>query len=133
MSNQLNDQDILGLFTQVYKAIEESSPRLEFVGDYCLQKPELEKLADMLGLDHEKTGTSEVTKEDIEKVKNKRPRTKKVYQYDLVGNLVDTYESLKQASTNTHYNYGCIMSVCGGRSKTYKGFIWSYSKDPLYS
>lgn len=75
----------------------------------------------------------ELTVDDLEKVKNKRPRTKKVYQYDLDGNLLGTYESLKQSATNTQYNYGCIMSVCGGRSKTYKGFIWSYSKDPLYS
>lgn len=63
---------------------------------------------------------------DIEKVKNKRPKTKKVYQYDLKGELINTYKSVKEASEINDYHYGSITSVCCGLLETYRDYFWSY-------
>ena len=67
-----------------------------------------------------------LTKDDLDKIKNKRPKTKKVYQYDLKGNLVEVHESLMQSSEKSGYDYGCIMSVCSGGLETYRDYFWSY-------
>jgi predicted GIY-YIG superfamily endonuclease len=64
---------------------------------------------------------------DLNKVKNKRPKTKKVYQYDLKGNLVGEYMSVKEASETSGYDYACITSVCSGRLETYRDHFWSYA------
>jgi len=68
----------------------------------------------------------DLTQEDVDKVKNKRPRTKEVYQYDLKGNLIKKYESLTKASKESGYDYGCIMSACSGRFELYRDYFWSY-------
>lgn len=50
---------------------------------------------------------------------------KKVYQYDLKGNLVRVWKSGMEAERNgfSHVN---ISAVARGISKTHKGFIWSH-------
>lgn len=68
-----------------------------------------------------------ITKDDLDKVKNKRPRTKKVYQYDLKGNLVGEYESAKEASEKTGYIYNLITDCCRGRHELSHNFFWSYT------
>lgn len=69
-----------------------------------------------------------LTKEHVDKVKNKRPKERKVYQYSLNGDLINKFTSLKEASKNTGFNYGCIMSVCSNRLETYMDYIWSYNQ-----
>ena len=71
-----------------------------------------------------------LTKEHVDKVKNKRPKEKKVYQYSLNGDLINKFTSLKEASKNTGFNYGCISHTCRGGWSTYKGFRWSYELLP---
>ena len=59
--------------------------------------------------------------------KNKNgKRSKKVYQYDLSGNLVKEWPSTMEVGRNG-FNQAHIWSCCHLKSKTHKGFIWSYS------
>jgi group I intron endonuclease len=67
-----------------------------------------------------------LTEEYLNKVKNKRPREKQVYQYSLAGKLVESYNSVKEASKKTGFDYGCITHTCRGGWATYRGFMWSY-------
>ena len=47
-----------------------------------------------------------------------------VYQYDLNGNLINTYEGMHNAAKAVNTDYGSISRACRGRAKTCKGFIW---------
>lgn len=50
-----------------------------------------------------------------------------VTQYDLKGNMIETYESLKQAKEKTNIDDGGICKVCKGKRKTAGGFIWKFT------
>lgn len=49
-----------------------------------------------------------------------------VNQYDLLGHLVHTYDSVKAAATAMNTTTGVISNAANGRNKTYKGYIWKY-------
>lgn len=51
--------------------------------------------------------------------------SKKVYQYDLNMNLINIWNSTREADRNG-FNHGNVASCCRGEIKYYKGFIWSY-------
>lgn len=57
-------------------------------------------------------------------------KVKEVFQYDLNGRFINSYESAGAAarslgvSSNSH-----IGECCRGKIKTYKGFIWRFSED----
>lgn len=51
---------------------------------------------------------------------------KKVCQFDLEGNLINTYDNILEASKNLGHYPGLIRSCCKGlRDKAY-GFVWKY-------
>ena len=54
------------------------------------------------------------------------PNIRKVSKYDLNGNYIQTYNSIKDAKEN---NYKCsnIIAVCRGYRKQSGGFIWKYA------
>jgi len=54
---------------------------------------------------------------------------RKVSQYDLVGNLIRSFDSIKEAAS-FGFNEGNIQDCCVGRLKSSKGFIWRYFEDP---
>ena len=56
-----------------------------------------------------------------EKAANSKCKT--VYQYDLEGNLVKKWNSLKEIP----YNKGNISMCCNGKLKTAYGYKWSYA------
>ena len=60
-------------------------------------------------------------------IKRARFKRKKVYQYDLNGNLIKEWISVNDAGRNG-YNQGHVAACCRGERKTHKGFIWSYEK-----
>jgi len=69
-----------------------------------------------------------LTDDYLNKIKNKRPKTKKVYQYDLNNNLLNIYNSVTEASKKTGLNYGCISHTCRGGWTQYQGYKWSYDQ-----
>jgi len=52
---------------------------------------------------------------------------KPVNQYDLMGNLVASYSSAREAARRTGFSQGNISAVCRGEEKQTHGFIWSYN------
>jgi len=54
---------------------------------------------------------------------------RKVSQYDLEGNLIRSFDSIKEAAS-FGFNEGNIQDCCVGRLKSSKGFIWRYFEDP---
>lgn len=54
-------------------------------------------------------------------------RSKKVYQYDLQGNLIKIWDSTMETGRNG-YTQGNVSACCNGKHRTHKGFIWSYKK-----
>lgn len=53
--------------------------------------------------------------------------SKRVDQFDLQGNFIQTWETLAEASKATGIDYRIISNCCVNRRKTGKGFIWQYS------
>ena len=64
---------------------------------------------------------------DVE-FKRQNPRCKKIYQYDLEGNLIGEYESLTIASKKTNTNRPSISSCLSGKYQVANNFMWFYEK-----
>jgi group I intron endonuclease len=64
----------------------------------------------------------------IEKMRKDNPNNKKVYQYDLGGNLLNSFESCAEAGRQLGLKKENISRVCRGERKKYHGFIWSYEE-----
>ena len=62
---------------------------------------------------------------DLEKLNYQK---RKIKQYDLKGNLIKSYNSIKEASYNG-FNESNIQDCCVYRLKSHKGFIWKYIED----
>ena len=54
--------------------------------------------------------------------------SKKVIQKTLEGIIVNEYPSSKEAGRKLNISQVHISEVCRGEKKSYKGFIWEYSK-----
>ena len=66
----------------------------------------------------------------VEKAKQKiHHRNRSVNQYDLQGNFIQTFSTLKEAATSCGLkSISAITNVCTGRARTSGGFMWSYSE-----
>lgn len=53
-------------------------------------------------------------------------KAKPLAQYDLNGNLIETYPSRSAAAKALNINPFHISEACNGKIKSYKGFIWKY-------
>jgi hypothetical protein len=58
-----------------------------------------------------------------------KPHPVKVNQYDLKGNFLKQYDSIKEAATLSGANDRHISGVCKGKRKTTGGFIWKYTNE----
>ena len=54
-------------------------------------------------------------------------RNQKVIQYDLDGNALKVWESMKEASAKYGLKYQGISACCRGVHKSCGGFIWTYA------
>lgn len=54
-------------------------------------------------------------------------RSKIIYCYDLIGNLVSQYKNLSQLPQE--FDKRCVSRCCCGGRKTYKGYIWKYEDE----
>jgi len=64
--------------------------------------------------------------------KKKEPEkhmNKAVICYDLKGEFVASYESVKAASEKVGVKTHCIYDCCVGKAKTSRGFQWRYAED----
>ncbi|WP_299676520.1 NUMOD1 domain-containing DNA-binding protein [uncultured Tenacibaculum sp.] len=57
---------------------------------------------------------------------------KKVFQYDLKGNLVKVYNSLKEASDLNMVSKQKLSRACLSNNRTYNNYYWSYNYSELY-
>ena len=53
---------------------------------------------------------------------------KKVKQYDLQGNFIKEWDSMKSAYLSTGISISCISGCCNGDRKTSCGYIWRYAE-----
>lgn len=51
-----------------------------------------------------------------------------VVQLTLYGNLVKTYETIREAERATKVDHSAILNCCVGRRKSADGFIWMYTE-----
>lgn len=71
-------------------------------------------------------------KRDI--IENAMYKSKKVYQYDLNGNFIKEYKSVREASRILNLNHANITRSCNGLWKHTNGFIFTYDKNkPIQS
>ena len=73
------------------------------------------------------------TKEEIANLQNKNrgaksPLSKKVGQFDLNGNLIKKFESVRDAGRNG-FTTQAVSAVCRGEKHTHKNFIWKYLEE----
>lgn len=66
---------------------------------------------------------------NIDFINSKIKKTKPILQYDLDGNLIKEWNSLKEAALSINGDVGNISKVCSGKQKTYKKFIWRYKNE----
>ena len=60
--------------------------------------------------------------------KNAKPsKRREVDQYDLSGNLINTFKSLIEASEQTGSNIISICLCCRGKRKSANGFVFKYN------
>jgi hypothetical protein len=70
---------------------------------------------------------------DIEPVKyHTRAKPKPVLQFDLKGNFIWEYPSLKEAAKDLGYSVNCLSSALDKESITNKEFQWRFKDDPLF-
>lgn len=55
-------------------------------------------------------------------------KSKKIYQYDLLGNHIKTHKSLRQASKSTGIVLSSISLCANKKNKTAGGFKWSFKR-----
>jgi hypothetical protein len=71
-------------------------------------------------------GTINRQRKESEKEK-RRLKRRKIYQYDIDGNLIKKWESAMEAENNNcNFKRNGIMRAARGTRKMYNGFIWSY-------
>lgn len=65
---------------------------------------------------------------DLHRVNVLKKGIKKVIQYDLKGNYINTYDSLVEASRQNNVSPHGICNVACGRRNKAGGYIWKYAK-----
>lgn len=56
------------------------------------------------------------------------PQSRKVYQYDLNGNLINCYENCMEAAKDNNTAHSSLNECCNGKRKSAGGYIWRYKK-----
>lgn len=60
-------------------------------------------------------------------LKTSRKHTNGVNQYDLNGNFIKSYASIKEAAAETGFSKSSIQGCCSGQSQTSHGYKWEYA------
>jgi len=65
-------------------------------------------------------------KVSISKQRSKNPNSKKVYQYDLGGNLINVWNCVIDASKNIKCDPSGISHCARGKTEKAYGYVWKY-------
>jgi len=57
--------------------------------------------------------------------------TRKIWQLDLDGNILNTYDSIADAARKNNLTYSSLGGAVQGRLKTLKGYRWQYFDTPI--
>ena len=60
-----------------------------------------------------------------------KSKVKPVNQYDLDGNLIKKWESIRYASRHLNISHNGIIASCKGIQKTSGGYIWRYESEVM--
>lgn len=73
----------------------------------------------------------ELTPSQVKAILNSRydSVSKRIYQYDLDGNFIREWESMRETERQLGYFAGGISMCCRGKCKQAYGFIWRYADD----
>ena len=111
LENIIQDQNKL----QEFKELVISSSRQKILrSKYDCDNITLKNWCNILGLDVTIELESDYTEQ------------KTVYQYDLLGNLINTYKSVREAAKKLNFNADAIRAACAGRQKIANGYFWLY-------
>lgn len=55
-------------------------------------------------------------------------KSKKVLQFDLNGNLIKSWDTVREAERETNIHSSHISRCCNGKRKTAYGYIWKYEE-----
>lgn len=61
----------------------------------------------------------------------KSPQARKILQYDLDGNFIKEWDSLKDIERALNVSYSAIWKVCNGERKQVKDCIWRYKEEKV--
>lgn len=136
MQKQWTDKDGYKLTTTTIKGIRRNSPVHRLVL-HAFDPRENEKELEVHHIDGNPANNNLnnlmwVTHEENigfipkDKIKPNQFIARKVAQYDLNNNLINTYNSMNSAGKITGCNYRHIGEVCAGKRKTCGGYIWKY-------
>lgn len=64
-----------------------------------------------------------------QRISKNNPRIRPVCQYDLNGNLITTYENIRQASIKTGIRKNGIWSCCINKYSHSGGYVWRYNNE----
>lgn len=92
-----------------------------------------EKLKNRIFSEEHKRKLSESKKNQSEetRIKNSKSKQKKVCQMDSNDTVINTYDSITEASEKTGINRRSISSVCLGKRMQTGGYKWKYVPDDL--
>jgi group I intron endonuclease len=72
------------------------------------------------------TWGDKISKSNVGVSRNKGKNQKPVLQFTLDGILINTFNSISEASQNTNINFNIISNNLLGYSKTGKNYVWKY-------
>lgn len=67
---------------------------------------------------------SALAKQKVLRNRNSKQNKIPIAQFDLKGNFIKQFESVRQASRELNISSGAISNAISGRTKTCKGFMW---------
>lgn len=76
---------------------------------------------------YEEDYTEDLLKERINNLPKQNHKPRSISQFDLNGNLINTFPSAYQASKKTNSDRSAIIKCCKGKFSRHNGFIWRYT------
>lgn len=121
-NNRLSEQEFIQLVHDVIagESYLDLSKRINYKVPFLSTK--LKQIATKHGLINELL--SALAKQKVSRNRNAKQHKLAISQFDLQGNFIKQYESVRQASRELNISSGAISNAISGRTKTCKGFMW---------